>query len=243
MFILRITKFFSLSLFLCVSLSAHAEAPSPVIAAFTCAQQIESVRAKEIVSSVQKNFAQVKSMRAQFFQDSYLASVDQSELSSGNVTLLLPGKMRWHYLSPEEQIFIVKDNSLWLYQPRLQQVVIDSLETVLISQLPTAFLMGVGDLTRDFEVKSACETKTALLLSLVPVKDSKEAQDLAGFDLLVDKGSYLPMGAQVLDVGANRTSILMRALVVDDKTVANKEFEFSAPAGSDIDDRRAAAPR
>lgn len=216
----------------------YAEAPSAVLAAFTCAKPIETANAEKIISSVQANFGKIKTLRAQFFQDSYLSSVDQSELSGGDVSLLRPGKMRWHYNTPEEQIFIVKNTSLWLYQPRMNQLIIDSLDKVLISQLPTAFLMGVGDLTKDFSVKSGCETKTAYMLSLIPISKSAEVGELAAFDLLADKVTYLPLGAQVVDVAGNRTSILMRSVVAEDKTVVEKDFDFVAPAEIDVDDRR-----
>lgn len=226
--------------FLLMPINLMAEVPSAVLAAFTCVKSIEVVTAQKIVHSVQENFGKVKTLRAQFFQDSYLSSVDQSELSGGQVSLLRPGKMRWHYETPEEQIFIVKNSSLWLYQPRMKQVVIDSLDKVLISQLPTAFLMGVGDLTKDFSIKSACETKNAFLISLLPGAKSAEVGELAAFDLLVDKVTYLPLGAQVTDVAANRTSILMRSVVAEDKTVLDKDFDFIPPNDIDIDDRRKA---
>ena len=98
--------------------------------------------------------------------------------------------------------------------------------------------MGVGDLTKDFTVKSACETKSAFLISLIPSSTSPEVGELAAFDLLADKVSFLPLGAQVVDVAANRTSILMRSVVAEDKTVLEKDFEFVAPPEIDIDDRR-----
>ena len=216
----------------------QAQSPSAVVSAFTCGKSIEVPAAEKVVASVQSSFGKIKTLRAQFFQDSYLSSVDQSELSGGQVTLMRPGKMRWHYDTPEEQIFIVNNSTLWLYQPKMKQVVIDKLDKVLISQLPTAFLMGVGDLTRDFQVKSGCETKGAYLINLAPAAKSAEVGELAAFDLLVDKVNFFPLGAQVVDVAANRTSIILRSLVAEDKSIKEKDFEFVAPDKIDIDDRR-----
>lgn len=224
----------------CLPQVVIAQAPSAVVSAFTCSKALELSQGQKIINSVQGSFSKIKTLRAQFFQDSYLSSVDQSEASGGQVSLLRPGSMRWHYDTPEEQLFIVKDLSLWLYQPRMKQVIVDSLDKVMISQLPTAFLMGVGDLSKDFSVKSACETKNAFLLSLLPVSTSAEVGELAAFDLLADKVTYLPLGAQVVDVAANRTSILLRSVVADDKTIVEKDFQFAAPAEIDIDDRRKA---
>lgn len=226
---------------LCLPLISLAQTPSAVVSAFACSKDLDLAQGQKIINSVQSSFGKIKNLRAQFFQDSYLSSVDQSELSGGQVSLLRPGKMRWHYDTPEEQLFIVKDLSLWLYQPRMKQVIVDSLDKVMISQLPTAFLMGVGDLSKDFSVKSACETKNAFLLSLMPVSTSAEVGELAAFDLLADKVTYLPLGAQVIDVAANRTTILFRSVVAEDKTITDKDFEFVAPAEIDIDDRRKAS--
>jgi outer membrane lipoprotein-sorting protein len=211
---------------------------SPVLDNFVCKKELSSQEAESSLKATQAGFEQLKSMKAQFYQDSYLMALDESELSAGTVSLLKPGKMRWHYSTPEEQVFIVKDEDIWLYQPRLNQVMIDSVDKVLISQLPTAFLIGIGDLSKDFIIKSACSSKAGIVLKLSPSTTSSDSSNLSDLELLVDHKNFMPLGARVLDVGGNQTSIVLKSIVINDKSVQSKDFEYEFPENLDIDDRR-----
>ncbi len=230
--------FFSL-LFLFVGFLTSANAQqSPILQAFNCKKEISLDEANKIVAEAQKGFSELRSMRADFYQDSFMLALDESEMSAGKVRLLKPGRMRWDYNTPEEQIFIVKEKDIWLYQPRLSQVMIDTLDKVLISQLPTAFLMGVGDLKKDFSVKSGCSTKDATLLNLMPASDSSESGSLSEFMLLLDSQTYLPKGAKITDLAGNQTAIIFKSIVLNDKAITDADFTYKFPENLDIDDRR-----
>jgi outer membrane lipoprotein carrier protein len=131
------------------------------------------------------------------------------EVASGTVTFLKPGRMRWEYQLPDPQTFLVRDESVWLYQPSLGQLVIDSLRSVLLADLPVAFLMGIGDLDRQFKAVRGCANSEFLVLVLAPREATvgQEEVQLESFELLVSKSSFLPAGARVLDVGGNATLI------------------------------------
>ena len=224
----------------CISPAAEASpAVSPVESSFICASDIAAARAPEIVDKAQAAYAALRSMKALFVQESYLAALDKSETSSGRVSFLKQGMMKWEYLVPEEQTFLVKGNTLWLYQPELQQVIIDRFENVLISDLPVSFLMGIGNLKSDFQVSEACRNQAGVLLELLPrAADRPESDQLRKFLLLVDPASWLPRGARVVDVGGNATSIALNDIEKDPASVKESDFQPSFPPGTDISDRR-----
>ncbi len=219
--------------------------------AFDCQKKtaIAPEKAEALLGQVQNTYAKLKTLQGQFLQESYLAALDISEQSTGNVWFSKPGLMNWHYLQPEEQKFIVHDNTLWLYQIQLNQVIIDSFSSILITDLPVAFLMGIGDLRRDFRVQSACKSEDkagdGLVMNLLPQDAAKISprqesdKGLRSFSLLVREKDLIPVGAKVTDIGGNVTSILLRGLTIDaaisESTYATNAF----PAGVDIDDRRA----
>jgi outer membrane lipoprotein carrier protein len=214
--------------------------------AFECANKgdLSASEGAGVVDRVQTKYAGLTGLRAKFYQHSFLAAMEASELSSGEVWFLKPGMMKWHYLEPEEQIFWVKDGVLWLYQRAENQAIINDFQKMLITDLPVAFLMGLGDLQRDFALKRACRGVDGVVLDMVSAKQSKRGpegeglDELAGFKLLIDPLSSFPKGAQVVHVGGNTTSIILGQIEFGLK-LEPAFFEPEIPKGADINDMRA----
>lgn len=210
--------------------------------AFLCRDDtsLDKKRTAEVVDKTQAAYGRLKSLKARFSQEAYLSSMDISELSTGEVWFVKPGRMKWHYRDPEEQIFVVRDENVWLYQVSEKQVVIDQFSRILISDLPVAFLMGIGDLKKDFEVLKACENKDdgSYLLELRPKKEMQEKDgQLKSFMLVVDRAGFIPKGARVSDIGSNINTILF-AEIHENPEIEESEFKTDFPSGTDINDRR-----
>lgn len=176
-------------------------------------------------------------MQAVFAQDSFVAALEISELSTGKVLFSKPGKMKWSYASPEEQVFLVRDQTLWFYQKRENQLLIDDFKNVLISDLPVAFLMGLGNLKNDFNVLRACRGTDGTIFELSAKSDKNDrAKELKSFELLVGEGG-LPHGARIRDAGGNSTAIVFTDVVAN-PVIPDAAFSPDFPKGGDINDRR-----
>lgn len=210
-------------------------------AAFECqGAKLKAELASTELAKVQSRYAKVESLKAEFAQHSYMSALDISENSMGEVLFQRPGLMRWEYAVPHPQTFLVREKTMWFFQPREKQVLIDTLSDVLISELPVAFLLGLGNLTQDFKLVSACTTKQGLKFELQEKPNqAKSAGNLAGFQLAVD-AEHLPSGAIITDVGGNVTRIVLKKTVVNTAITAS-EFAATFPSGIDIIDRRNAA--
>lgn len=208
-------------------------------ASFRCDQNqlFDTKRAEIELIKVQNDYAKVKTLRASFHQRSFAAALEMTELSSGEVYFLNPGKMRWHYKHPEEQIFVVKEETLMLYQKTENQVIIDRFSKVLISDLPVSFLMGLGDLQRDFRVESGCKNVDGIVLHLIPSGKEQKDQQLSGFSLLVEPERAFPKGVKIVDVGGNQTTIWLSDIVLNSE-LGETLFELDYPKGADLVDRR-----
>ncbi len=207
---------------------------------FSCSggKALAVAKGREVVQHVQEAYSKVASLSASFSQDSFVSALEISEMSSGTVWFTRPGKMKWLYLSPEEQTFLVRDGTLWYYQKSENQLVIDDFKDRVISDLPVAFLMGLGNLSRDFNLLRACPGAVGTILEFAPgqTAQSTPSSSLKAFKLLVGDDFY-PRGAAVTDVGGNTTSILLSGLSVNVK-VPEDTFAASFPKGGDINDRR-----
>lgn len=207
--------------------------------------KLSLAEAKEAVKRVQSEYATVTSLRADFLQSSYSLALDESSRSNGLMWFSRPGRMKWHYRAPEEQIFVIRDDTLWFYQVPEKQVVIDKFTDVLISELPVAFLMGIGNLQRDFAVKGACRSGSGTVIQLEPAskkaasrqgRGEGKAEQVSSFKLLVNRADF-PIGASVSDVGGNITSIMLSEI----RTGAgfdDAEFGTVFPRGTDVIDHR-----
>ena len=225
-----------------------ALADSPV-----CAEEIVSCKNQKMLSrneaqdlqfKLQETYRTVRSIKAEFLQSSYLAALEVSETSSGKVAFAQPAQMRWDYQEPEAQVFLFAENTIWFYQQSQNQVLIDSAKQVLLSDLPLAFLMGLGDVARDFSVLAACRRAEGLVLDLEPKKEGSQSKTgdegergLKGFQILVEAERTLPIGARVVDLNGNVTTVLLRNLSINEQ-LADTLFAATFPKGTDIQDRR-----
>jgi outer membrane lipoprotein carrier protein len=196
---------------------------------------------RALLERVQTYYSSIQSMQGSFHQDSYVAALDEGEASSGVMVFAKPGKMRWSYKEPRLQEVVIRDGELWMYQPDKGQVMIDSVGAVLLSALPVSFLMGIGNVTKDFDLVSACKTSAGVVVSLVPHQDaaSKEKeQALEGFMLLINERKQVPQGAKIISVGGNTTAIVFENLQLNVANIPAEKFVLEYPKGVDILDRR-----
>lgn len=72
--------------------------------------------------------------------------------AQGSIAYRKPGQMRWEYDPPNEQLLVTDGETVWLYDPLLDNVTIESLAKVTPGT-PLTFLLGAGELTRDFRCR------------------------------------------------------------------------------------------
>ncbi|MCC6933058.1 MAG: outer membrane lipoprotein carrier protein LolA [Deltaproteobacteria bacterium] len=202
--------------------------------AFECKAKVAADRYQDIIEGVEYEYDGIKEFYARFFQKSYLLGLDRTEVSKGEVFFKKPGKMKWSYSQPEEQLFVADGQQVWFYQPALKQVTLGDFDSSFRSDMPVSFLIGIGNIREQFFVEDMCDTEEGIKISLKPKNNDGS---LGVFRLLVRKGSYATLGAQIGDYGGNETSIgfisMNREMKIDDK-----EFTFVVPKGIDVIDHR-----
>lgn len=77
--------------------------------------------------------------------------------AQGSIAYRKPGQMRWEYDPPNEQLLVTDGETVWLYDPLLENVTIESLAEVTPGT-PLTFLLGAGELTRDFRCRPLTRT-------------------------------------------------------------------------------------
>ncbi|MEW6732164.1 MAG: outer membrane lipoprotein chaperone LolA [Acidobacteriota bacterium] len=127
---------------------------------------------KRLIEGLQNRYGRMKGLTADFLQV-YQDRAGRSLREQGILILKRPGKMRWEYREPKEKLFIIDDKKVYFYVPSDHQVTITTLKEVNDPRVPFLFLLGRGNLQRDFakiEI-SQTESPTAaghVVLELVP---------------------------------------------------------------------------
>lgn len=96
---------------------------------------------------------QTRSARASFTQTVADASGQITQRASGVVQFQRPGKFRWTYRKPYEQLIVGDGEKLWIYDKDLNQVTERKLDKALGSS-PAALLAGADDIEKFFSLNA-----------------------------------------------------------------------------------------
>ena len=109
----------------------------------------------------------LKGLDGQFTQQVFDARGKQKEASSGRVAVSAPRLFRWEYVKPYPQLIVADGETVWVYDPDLQQASRRPQGAEEASS-PLAILLNPSKLDRDFTVKEAGVTAGVEWLQLTP---------------------------------------------------------------------------
>lgn len=171
--------------------------------------------------------AGAKTAEADFTQTVSDKSGRVTQQASGKMAFARPGKFRWDYSAPYEQVIVGDGAKLWLYDADLEQVTVKSLGDV-IAGTPAALLAGDNAIEKYFALKNAGEADGLEWLDATPKnKDTSFERIRMGF-----KGDTL-MQMELFDFFGQRTTLKLSRMVRN-PTIAPSRFRFTPPKGADV---------
>ncbi len=181
-----------------------------------------------VLTRLQKHYDQTTSFSAKFSEEIIPVGGMKRE-RSGTVYYRRPGKMRWEFGGPEKDLIVSDGVKVYNYQPDLSQVVEIPVKQAFRSSAATAFLLGIGNLKRDFKVSGAPEAAADGLIHLMLVpRDGGDNIELGlnprNYDIVT-----LRFADQLGNVTALRFTDIRNGATLDPAL-----FAFKAPAGVDI---------
>ena len=190
----------------------------------------ESRSADQIVDSLQKNYDATVDFTADFRQETEVKTLNRKLKASGKLYFKRPGKMLWRYEEPKGQFVLADGKNLYFYQPEQNQVIKSPLKNAFRSDIPLSFLLGLGNLKKDFNATLKGTEENQYVLGLEP------KGELGGFsEVLVAVGRNTSDidWVSVRDAAANVTTIRFSGMR---KGVGVQEslFRFQVPDGVDI---------
>lgn len=181
-------------------------------------------------AALQARYESVRDLHADIVQTTRSVSLGDepspSLVSSGTVTLAKPGKMRWAYEQPEPSLVVSDGTTLWIYDPEFQEVQKLPATDGYLSGAAIQFLLGEGDMGRDFEISALRCDAEAAELQLVP----RSAASYEKLHVLVDPATGDLKKTTVFFVLGNVTEVEFSNIEIDRDPPASV-FEMDVPAG------------
>ena len=170
---------------------------------------------------------QAQTITARFSQLTLDGSGTQLQEAAGQLVLKRPGLFRWHTDAPMEQLLVSNGEKVWLYDPDLQQVTIQTLDQRL-THTPALLLSGdVSKIRENFDI-SHKEGGNVVDFILKP-----KSKDTLFDSLRLSFRNSVLNDMQLIDSIGQRTNILFLSVKMNEPQ-DDAQFIFEIPAGVDV---------
>ena len=210
-------------------LQASPQAPPAAGAATAPAESAAALAAR-----LQARYDAIKDFTADFTQTYEGGVLRRKTTESGTLLVKKPGRMRWEYKAPEEKLFVADGRKIYAWVPADRQVTVSALPADDAPATPILFLLGRGQLTRDFTPSLpgpvAGAPADSVALALVP---KTAVPDYDRLTLVVDRAS-LGLRMLVARDGQGGTSTFVFRNLKENVGLADARFGFTIPKGADV---------
>ena len=170
---------------------------------------------------------QTKSAKGTFTQRIVSRTQKQSQPTNGDFVFARPGRFRWTYTKPYEQLLVADGEKLSIYDKDLNQVTVRKLGDALGST-PAAILFGSNDIDRNFTLRDTGVRGGIAWLEATPKgKDTTFEKISIGFR----NGE---LAAMELRDALGQITMLEFADVERNPKVDASTFAFTPPKGADV---------
>jgi chaperone LolA len=196
---------------------------------FVAALSLAALDAHAAATDKLKTFiAATHSAQANFTQEVQDKSGKRIQFSSGTMQFERPGKFRWEYRKPYEQLIVGDGKKFWMYDIDLNQVTVKKLDAALGSS-PAALLSGNNEIERSFTLKDLEDRDGLEWLQATPKStESTFAKILMAFNA---KSELLVM--ELHDAFGHHT-VLRFSDLKSNPSLSSQRFQFVPPKGADV---------
>jgi outer membrane lipoprotein carrier protein len=193
-------------------------------AAFARAGEDSAAAGRALVEDFVNN---VRTMSGRFEQALVDADDIVVEESSGTLVIQRPGRFRWTYAEPYEQMLIADGLNVWSYDVDLAQVTVKAQSDVLGST-PAALLGGSAQALQEFEFIGSEEDRGTTWVQLRPV-------DREGSFSKIELGfTDGKLSRMIFSDNLDQSTLIALFDLEFNAEIEAETFEFSPPAGADV---------
>ena len=207
----------------CTVFSANVFAQAPTSSFVSNPNEAMSQQAK---SALQEKLSKIDGFSASFVQQVIDAEQQVIAEGEGRLSVTKPNKVHWHTTSPDETLIIANGETLWFYDPFIEQVSLYHFEQAL-ANTPILLLSSNDDtLWQGYRVLQ--------VESSFVIESLNEQSHVKALQLKFDKDELKQL--LIFDATGQTSEI---TLTMDSTASFNEaQYEFVIPDGTHIDDQR-----
>ena len=219
----------------CLTVSGPLATPLP---ARTDSGSVQGPDLNTLIEGVQKKYSRMQGIGADFAQ-LYRGSDGRTIRESGSLLLKRPRKARWDYVEPERKLFVSDGKSVFFYVAGENHATKSGVKESIDPQMPFLFLLGRGNLRRDFSRIELVSSERPVLagnvvLRLVPRRAPEEFKQLL---VEVSPSTYEVRRLVILERSGARMDFLL-SNVRENFVAPDTQFQFMPPAGVTVKEAR-----
>jgi outer membrane lipoprotein carrier protein len=183
---------------------------------------------------LQARYDAIKDFTADFQQTYEGGVLRRKTTEAGTLAVKKPGRMRWEYKTPEEKLFVADGRKMYVWIPADRQVTVSALPTDDAPATPVLFLLGRGQLGRDFTASIPAAVPGApadtVAVTLVP---KSTVPDYDRLTLVVDRAT-LGLRMLIAHDAQGGTSTFVFSKLKENVGLPDTRFSFTIPRGADV---------
>ena len=200
---------------------------------FTCIFSIPSVTLsaqKDLEEQLQSRLEEISSFEAQFTQSTYDQHQSLISEGSGSFQYKRPSLVRWITNHPVEQHIIINGQKIWIYDPDLEQVLVDNYSAGL-STSPLFMLLDTGgDLATFYSIKGSVDENKKTTFNLTT---KKQNESIRGVEITFQSGKIKSLSIHTYD----QVSHFFFFNQSVNSMMDTSNFSFKIPPDTDVVDR------
>ena len=179
------------------------------------------------VESLKSTLEQTSTARARFAQMVLDKNLKQLQQATGTMQFSRPGKFRWEYDKPQEQVIVGDGKQVWLYDKDLNQVTVRRFDRALGSS-PAALLAGSNEIEKNYTFTAIGNQEGLDWLEAVPkAKDTSFEKIRLGF-------GKNGLEAMELRDQFGQVTVIKFSTIERNVKLPPEAFRFTPPKGADV---------
>jgi outer membrane lipoprotein carrier protein len=202
-----------------------------VIALLALPTAAQQQTAEQVAAALQEKYDQIRDFSADFTQQYESGVLKRKITERGKLQVKKPGRMRWDYTAPEKKLFVSDGSRIYLWVPADNQVTTSQVPKQDEATTAVLFLVGKGNLTRDFNVSFIGEapagTHSLRLDPKLPERDYDWLQ------IVVDQRSLQIRSLTAADRQGGQSTFQLSNFK-ENVGIPDSTFTFKIPPGADV---------
>jgi outer membrane lipoprotein carrier protein len=185
------------------------------------------------VEKLKTFMAATHSAQANFTQEVLDQNGKRIQNANGIMQFQRPGKFRWTYQKPYEQLIVGDGAKFWLYDVDLNQVTVKKLDAALGSS-PAALLSGSNEIERGFALTENGHKDGLEWLQATPKSQGNQGQDSSFKKILMAFNAQSELVVMELNDMFGHKTVLRFSAMQRNPKIPEKQFHFDPPKGADV---------